>query len=468
MDTKLILILLLIIFIVSPVSAKFICGGVVSLDNTTPAWYEVKTFLMTNPSYSSTCKVSPSNNRYCCDLDIIKDKTGYQWKTFDIFSVKITDKTSGYFASPKLIVLSGNGYDVAPVLTLQKAIKITQPNTTLTISENQIPIQLSIPNNCTNTITSQQNMTQGKNNITITTICNDEKFETSKIFYLLHDIEFKKIYPKKIRNKKSTTIKLQATLSNKIENIPLKEYVPSSWSITDISNNGNIEESTPQYNVITWQVTGNNFSFSYKAKAPKVGLFKPKQFTFKTILDKYNLEENQIKVYKFFPLPIKPSPYIGGWGYNPKIFSKVSEQFPLFFKNRGLTVALYSSKSIEQSSFDLLDFFYDGKFDRRYKYLKSYHIQTTLNSTEKGKMIIEYKTNKTFLKENNYKKIALFEKHKDKFIKITGAVIDSKDDIIQYRFETEKSPSEIYIFAEKNSLTILDKILNFLDRLKFW
>jgi len=116
----------------------------------------------------------------------------------------------------------------------------------------------------------------------------------------------------------------------------------------------------------------------------------------------------------------------------------------------------------------LLDFLYEGRIDRRFDYLKSYLVQTTLNSSEKGRVIIEYKTNKTFLEENDYKEIGFFERYKDKFLRITGAVISSSGNTVQYRLESEQAPSEIFIFAEKNSITFLDRFLNFLDKLKFW
>ncbi|MBS3088084.1 hypothetical protein J4226_05825 [Candidatus Pacearchaeota archaeon] len=83
-------------------------------------------------------------------------------------------------------------------------------------------------------------------------------------------------------------------------------------------------------------------------------------------------------------------------------------------------------------------------------------------------MVFEYEINKTFLEENNYKEIGFFEKNAGKFLKITGGVIGTTENTIKYRFESEDPLDEIFILAEKNSLTIFDKILNFLDKLKFW
>lgn len=463
MDTK--LILLLVLLLINPVSAKFICGEVESLDSQTPAWYTVTTYLASNEFYSSTCQVSPSNNRYCCELD--KDKMKYQWQAGDIFKTKITDPISGYFATPKNLTLTGEGYDIAPILTLEKAITITNPKTTLTISKTPQQIQFNIPSNCINITKSQANLTFGKNNITIKATCNSEEFKIEETFYQIQDINFQKEFPEKIRNKKSTTIKLKGTLSHSVENIKIQEYVPTSWEIQNVSNNATIEESTPEYNIITWQVNNNTFDFNYKVKATEVG-FWPEYFTFKTTIDNHVLKENQIQVYKFIPLPIIPKKNKGGWVYNPKFYSKVSEIFPLIYQEKNFIAALYSNGSLEQESLNLQNFLYEGKIDRKYVYLKSYQVQTTLNQSSKGKMIMEYKANKTFLDQNDYKEIVFFERQDAEFLKITGAIIESSDNEIQYRFESEKSPSEIFIFAEKNSLTFLDKILNLWDKIKFW
>lgn len=464
MVTKLKLILLLTLFLISPVSAKFICGEVASSDITTPSWYDAKVYLTSNPTYSSSCKVSPSNYKYCCDIDSIKDNFGYSWKSGDTFSAKITDKASGYFAPPQNLTITGEGYDIAPILTLEKAIQITNPNTTLTISQTPTPIKINISSHCTNTISSQANTTFGKNEIEITTTCNDEQFYLQQTFFIIQDITFQKEYPKRIPNKETTTISLQADLSHKVENIQLQEYVPTSWEISNISNNGTLQESTPQYNVITWQVTGNNFSVSFKAHAPETGIV-PKHFTFKTQIDQHDLIENTIQVYKIIPIPHKPRSSGGGYVYHPKKVSKVSPILPLIIEEPGLIAALYSKIPKEQGSFDLLSFLYEGKIDRKFDYLKSYQVQTTLNSTERGKMIIEYDANKTFIEENDYKEIGFFKRHENKFLRITGAVISSDADTIKYRLESEESPSEIFILAEKNKMTFWDKILNLWDKI---
>ena len=476
MDAKLKLILLLSLFLINPASAKFICGEVIPTDQISPAWYDVESYLKANPTYSSTCKVSPSNNKYCCDIDIILDRGGYQWKISDIFETKITDPASGYFAPPKNLTLTGEGYDITPPLTLQKAMKITFPTSLLTLSNHSLNATLNVSTSCSESNAPNSTpLTFGENSLSFFAICNEEEFTLDETFFIIKNITFQKKYSNfgnnpnnpKIRRKETGTITLLGNLSSPVENIPLKEYIPSSWELLEISNNGIIEPSTSEYNLITWEVTGENFNVSYKTKAPNVG-FWPKNFIFKTQIDKHNLSEEEVQVYKIIPIPFIPKSSGGGFTYTPKQLSKVSPEYPLIFEEDSLTSALYSTTPKEEAAFTLLDFLYDGKIDRRFDLLKSYQIQTNLNSSEKGKIVFEYKINKSLITERDYKEIGFFERHKDKFLKITGGVISIDGDIIKYRFESENPPSEIFILAEKNSITFWAKILNLWDKIRFW
>jgi hypothetical protein len=474
MATKLKIILLLILFLISPASAKFICGETTSPQEISSSWYEVKTSPLSNENYFSTCLVSPSNNRYCCDLDIIKDLWGYQWKAGDIFSLKITDTSSGYFAPEKNITLTGQGYDVASNLILQKAIEIKYPNTTLTISKEPFPFQFKISPDCHNTTTSQENTSFGKNEISITTTCNKEYFTTEKTFFIIESITFQKTYSEfkgtsskpKIGNLETETINLKGELSSSVENIKLKEYIPKSWEISEISNNGILQSSTLEYNVITWEITGDNFNFNYKIKSPDVGLI-PEHFAFKTIIDEHELDSSTVQVYKILPLPLKPK-ILSGYVYSSKQLSKVSQELPLVFTSDSLSSALYSKKPKEDAAFNLLEQLYNGKLEKNLDFIKYYQIQTTLSPDERGKIVFEYEINKTLLKEKDYKEIGFFESKGGSLLRITGGVISSNENSIKYRFESDSPLDEIFILGEKNQRNIWNKILTFLSKIKFW
>jgi len=452
MDAKLTLILLFLLAL-SPVSAKFICGEVYSNDEVSPSWYGVSAVLASNENKNSSCQVSPLSNKYCCELN--EDSMRYKWKSGDVFGVKITDASSGYFAAQKNLTLTGQGYDVALNLTLEKAIRINSPKSSLIISEKQIQIKQNISKNCQSQLIENQFLSFGENIVEISANCNGENFDK---FYLK---KFKKSNDVvSIRNKKSGEINLNLELSYKVRGVELKEYVPSSWEILEISNNGTLKKFSSKYNVIIWNLNGKKFDFNYKVKSPSVGIW-PKHFTFKTELEEYLLGEKSIQVYKFIPLPMEEIIDKGGWVYNPQKYSKVSEVFPMLFRDEGLTAALYSSQPMNKEAFDMKSVLLKKKIDRKYVYLKSYQVRTTLNETESSKFALEYKTNKTFLEKNNYRSIEFFKEDAKGLVQVENVTVSLEEkDNIKYSLELEFTPDYIYIFAEKKSLTFWDKVVN--------
>lgn len=475
MATRLKIIILLTLFLINPVTAKFICGEVSPAQEISPSWHEVEAFLAEDKTQSSNCLVSPSNNRYCCDIDAIKDKTNYEWSPGDIFKIKITETSSGYFATEKTIALTGEGYDIAPNLDLQKAIEITYPKATLTISNKNLPIETTVSNDCSETTRSQENTFFGENKISISTICNKEKFSREKTFFIIQNMSFQKTYSDfsgttskpKIKDSKTGTINLAGTLSSPVKNIELKEYIPNSWQVSEISNNGKLQYSTPEYNVITWEVNGENFNFNYKIKSPEVGLIQ-KSFTFKTFLDENSLDETTIQVYKIILVPFASSPSSSNHVYIPEKFSKVSPDLPLVFTSQNLSSALYSKEPKQNQALSLIESNYKGKLNKNFDLIKYYQVQTTLPPEEREKMAFEYKTEKDFLEKNNYKEIGLFKLKEDKFIKISKGESAQKEDSIIYRFESSEPLNEFFILAEKNKTSFWKKFLSIISKINFW
>jgi len=480
MDTKLKLILLLLLFAINPVSAKFICGEVTPTDQLSPSWYEAKTSLTENQIHSSTCKVSPSNNRYCCDIDIIKDTTGYQWKISDIFEVEITDTTSGYFTLPKNLTLTGAGYDVAPKLTLEKAIQITSPNTTLTISPTLPNLSIQFSQHCTesgqiinNTKTNISLQTLfGKNEVSLYATCNSQEFQTNHTFFIIKNITLKKEYTgfkirkNKIRIKSEGygTVNLQGKLSSPVSNIELKEYVPIGFEILTTSNNATIQTANSLYNVITWKISDDNFNLTYLIKAPEVSLGMH-EYKFTTQIDQTTLQEETVYTYKLIPIILSSSPSSRGYTPAQEKLSKVSLTEPLILENEeeGLTTALYSTTPKEEAILELYEFNYTGRYNRSLKYIKSYKIKTNLNSTERGIIKFKYEITRSELEEKGYKSIQFFTQDNG-FRKIQIERTES-DNVIKYNLESDEPIKEIFIFAEKIKPTFMDKILIFLNRI---
>jgi hypothetical protein len=298
----------------------------------------------------------------------------------------------------------------------------------------------------------------------------DCNFSNKASFQMIEKIDFEKDLKYKLKNKKSIQISLKGKLSSSVSNLEFKEYIPTEFEITSISNNGRVESSTSNYNVIIWDLSGSNFNFKYTVLPSLSG-----DFLFISELEGNILEETTTTVYNYIP----PFFHKGGSGssggassqfppfkYIPKNFSKVTENFPLIIKDENVIVAFYSKILKEKASFNLFKFIYEGNFNRTFKYIKSYTIETNMNSSERGKIKFEYEVNKTFLEKNDYKDIKFFTRKNGEFSPITGRAVSSKNEIIKYEFESDEPLSEFFIFAEKSKLSFRDKLMNWIDR--FW
>lgn len=488
MKLRILFFALLILISSNLVAAKFLCGEVVPTDEMTPSWYDVKVYLTSNENYFSTCKVSPDNFRYCCDLDLIYDNYKYRWKMGDVFSTKITDVSSGYFALPKNITLTGEGYDIAPILNLEKAIKIIQPKNKLIISENLTKLEVlpssgcsefgKIDNltktilcgNCNESLDNFQ-VNFGRNDFSFYAICNSEEYNLDSTFFIVEDIFFKKDLDSKIKNQKIKTVSIQGELSSNVSNLEFKEYVPIEFEISSVSSFGKIEPSTSTHNMIIWNFSGKTFNFEYSILPSITG-----DFSFISELENNLLGKKSVKVCNFVP-PISSGGGNGNggyssWGhshkYTPKNFSKVTEIFPLIKEDEDITVAFYSKVFKERASFDLFKFIYEGTFDRTLDYIKSYAIETNMNSSEKGKMKFEYEINETELEGNNHKDIEVYGRKNGRFFSITGGVISSENGMIKYGFESPEALTEFFIFAKKSKLNIREKLQITIDKIWFY
>ncbi|MCD4771336.1 hypothetical protein K8R30_02865 [archaeon] len=298
----------------------------------------------------------------------------------------------------------------------------------------------------------------------------DCNFSNEVSFQMIEKFDFEKNLNFKLKNGKNTKISLKGKLSSEVSNLEFKEYVPIEFEITSISNDGRVESSTSNYNVIIWDLSGSNFNFEYTISPSISG-----DFSFISELENNILEETTTTVYNYVP-PFFQRSNSGNSGgasskslpfkYIPKNFSKATKNFPLIIKDEDVRVAFYSKILKEKASFNLFKFIYEGNFNRSFKYIKSYTIETNMNSSERGKIKFEYEVNKTFLEKNDYKNIKFFTRKKGKFSPITGRAISSENEIVKYEFESDEPLSEFFIFAEKSKLSLKDKFMNWFD--KFW
>ncbi|MCK4997511.1 hypothetical protein KAS08_04350 [Candidatus Pacearchaeota archaeon] len=294
--------------------------------------------------------------------------------------------------------------------------------------------------------------------------CN---FSNQVSFQMIEFVNFDSNLHSIIKKNKALEISLNGNLSHNVFNIKFKEYIPKNFEVFNISNGGKLESSTSTHNVIVWNFSGDNFNFNFTIIPQATG-----DFIFVSELGDSVLEEKSVQVSNFFRRRKRKKHEENLteiiYKYTPKEFSKVTETFPIIKEDGDVRVAFYSKLFKEKAAFDLFKFTYNGNSDRTLDYIKSYSVETNMGEEEKGNMKFEYKINKSFLKENNYKDIKFKGKKKGNFFTITGGVISSDESTITYGFESPEALSEFFIFAEKSKLNFREELQMFFDKARFY
>jgi len=142
--------LLFFIMVTPLVSANFVCGKVNSVGSVvvngsqeiiSPSWFNVIVYYSEDPSESTSCKVSPADNKYCCDPQDIK---GVSWQIGKEVSAEIFDSEKGYVSNKVSLIISGEGYDVFPEMFLEKAVQIHSPASGILLNKTKIFFNISI------------------------------------------------------------------------------------------------------------------------------------------------------------------------------------------------------------------------------------------------------------------------------------------------------------------------------------
>ncbi len=306
------------------------------------------------------------------------------------------------------------------------------------------------------------------------TECN---FSKDFDFFIVPNITLERSFSRGLRVGKKGSVNLVGEFPVAVSGVRVAEYVPYDFDISQISDGGILEDSNIDYQKIVWNFSGKSFDYTYLLKPKKSGEF----FFLSDVGDNF-LNEEPVSVSKFFQKQVKPSSGSGSSGgksgskiniskylYSPKNFSKVTPNFPLIVKNKknDLTVAFYSSLFKKDGAFEIFNFDYEGKVpSRKTKYLDSYYFETNLENSEFGKMVFNYKVNRSILKSKNFKDIKFYGLDRQgKFLSLTGKVISSNNNSVEYSFETKLPIKKLLIFGIKKNLSLWDKILIWLESL---
>jgi hypothetical protein len=464
-----ILMALLIIFLIPLVLGHFLCGEVKdSFDNVSASWFDVRIYYPDDRNNFGTCKVSPAGNKYCCDVETIKNKT---WKVGDIIYSEIYDNDSGFIAGPVSIVTSGEGFDVMPIMKLEKVISISNlkkiivtDNTYQKISIRSIdPFNNIQINNFScidcNSFENDIQLNYGINNIEIMSESKDRAIKQDYSLALVKDIKLERkfICPKcsndKIKNKQIVTVNVQLKSSDYIEDLTYQEYVPIDFKIIE-SNGGEIKPFSYSHNIIFWKIKGKDINISYKIISPNVQIFA-RSYSFFSNLENILFPEKKVNVYRFinfFPVNVK----VFFNDTTKTLFSKSTNNNPMvLYPNLSLVkLAIFPNKEVSDIEVGLINDVYLRDINNALNY---YFLDTNLKLDSIDKIYLELQIKKNELLNQGYNNVSFYYLDNDSWKEFSLNLSDDRE----YYFYHGYIPSTkgIAIAGEKN-LGIIDLIIN--------
>ena len=302
----------------------------------------------------------------------------------------------------------------------------------------------------------------GTFNITNKRFYFDCNFSDDISLFLAKSVDIDRDMGKKIKNKEGISVLLngkikcdetKSDIGCLMSDFEFKEYVPIEFQISSISNGGILSFSSSEYNVITWNVSGQDFDVSYNVMPSSSG-----DYSFVSELGGYKVEEYNVSVYDFIP-PVGKSKGGGGSGgyvYKPKNISVADPFHPYIAKHDNLTAALYPDDFNPALAFEIFGFEPSKIYNRSMKLVSAYSFETN-DGEGVSKMSFEYRANKN----DKYKNLEFYGTDvSGKKNRITGmSVYEDGDDII-YRFDSEEYFRNIVVYGIKDKLNIIDRFLN--------
>jgi hypothetical protein len=444
--TILLFSLVLMFFGLQSVMAHFVCGEVLdSADNMSSEWFEVRLFYGVN---STNCQVSPAGNKYCCDSESVRS-----WKIGEIINAEVFDNKSGYVAGPVFAAMSGEGYDVMPVMQLEKVIKIHSPFGRLIFSNNSsllLNASFRAPYNlvelvnkgnksilCTDCTQYSQDYAFdfGMNKIKINAINNGRIFSHNLNFAVLSSYNFTRDFycdkcnGSKIRSDKNVSVSLRINLSNEIEGFELKEYVPTDWEIIE-PNGGKISYYDENYSVISWNISGKDIEINYLLKSPKVRLF-PLKYEFASELENILLNKSNILVYRIFPF-FGTSCFLNLKQLTQKSYSRISPENSLVLNLNNQPIkkfALFPKKVIYNAKATISSYIPENKKEGAIGY---YIIDSNVYSGDIEKVYLEIAYDKKFLEDQKFENLSFYSYINDEWEEIHLDLIKETENEIVY------------------------------------
>jgi hypothetical protein len=304
------------------VSANFVCGSVVG-DDVNPAWFEVNVWYSERPDSYTTCLVSPEEGKYCCDPEEIDD---VQWAVGKEVNAQIVER--GFATQTESLIISGEGFDVFPDLTLEKSVVVHEPaesiylknrtvlvnvsssggfnNISYLLDQNGVEVEGEICSDCNHAEFYLENLDFGQYELRIFAENSEGNvLSETRRFALLEYINFEREFVCEdceddiVPSNTNVKVVVRAESSHEISGT-LKDYFPVSWKFF---GGGDVEEFSKTHNVVRWDVSGREFEEVYELRTPRV--FIPRRFTFQSGFNDFLAEPERVVVkwlWSFFAL----------------------------------------------------------------------------------------------------------------------------------------------------------------------
>jgi hypothetical protein len=305
----------------SLVSANFVCGRVHSLDNSSDissAWMHVKIYYPENVKSYISCQVSPDNGKYCCDPSDIKGAT---WAVGKTINAELNELD--FSALSTNLVASGNGYDIFPDISFEKAINLIEPNTTIYLNVTSIHVlaksaqlynninytlrkndsiveQNLVCANCTQVDFYLNNLSSGNYELSLTSYNTNSEAVVQNNFTVLTYLNFRRSLEcvgcsgfRVPAADKNITVIVTLNASDPIQG-KLSDLFPA-----DMTYQGDllVDEITDSHDAISWDVNGKDIQERYVLNMPQ-NLFNSK-YIFQSSFDSFLAQEDTLTLSKY-------------------------------------------------------------------------------------------------------------------------------------------------------------------------
>ena len=468
MKIKIILVCMILLVFTQVASAHFVCGQVEdSDDNRSAAWFSVRVYYIDDPSKYAGCDISPEENKYCCDVEEIPLKS---WQVGDVVYAEIIDTELGYVAGPVSIQTSGEGYDILPKMKLEKVVSVYSPRTDLIVSSDGFVnfsasflepfnhVEL-IKNNETDLLCENCSVYEGSieadfgmNYWNILASGNEIIFFEKLIFAVLNWFEFNRefvcegCFSNKVKTSRVVRVDAKLNLSDYVNGLELKEYVPVEWRI--INSTGRVEEYSESHNVVIWNITGQDVIREYYVNSPWV-LFFPKRFVFRTELGDHVLSEGEVIVYRWFWFFYTGGNFLNRVN-NRGLMTDISPIKPLVLYNQGIidTIAIFPKKRVRDVEFELRP--YEG--EEISDVIEAYEFYTNLEKHEIKKIYLEFKISKDKFSDYESWKLFVFD---DLLQEVSITHFKEDENYFYYKLFLESTKGIAFVGEKKKFLGII-------------